>query len=100
VAFALKPEDKVSDIKSYLKKIDYVLVLTVNPGFYGSKYLKKPLEKIEEIRIVNPKIKIIVDGGMNPKTVKSAVKAGADIVVVGSYLAKSEDVGKAMEELG
>jgi len=100
VAFALKPEDKVSDIKSYLKKIDYVLVLTVNPGFYGSKYLKKPLGKIKEIKKVNPRIKVIVDGGMNPKTVKSAVKAGADIVIVGSYLAESKDVGKAMEELG
>lgn len=99
VAFALKPEEKVSLIRKYLKDIDYVLILTVNPGFYGSKYLKKPLLKIKEIKRINPNVKMIVDGGMNPSTSKDAKKAGADIIICGSYLAKARDVKKAMGEL-
>lgn len=99
VAFALKPEEKVNTIKPYLKNIDYILILTVNPGFYGSKYLKKPLQKIKEIKKINPLIKVIIDGGMNPITAKEAVKAGADVIACGSYLAKADDVNKAMREM-
>lgn len=99
VAFALNPETKVSSLKKYLKDIDYVLILTVHPGFYGGKYLKYPLKKIKEIKNINPKVKVIVDGGMNPTTVKDAVRAGADYIVVGSYLAKADDVKKRMKVL-
>src|SRR3990167_7948224 len=76
VAFALNPETKVAEIKPSLKDIDYVLILTVHPGFYGAKYLKSPLKKITEIKKINPSVKIIIDGGMNPKTVKDAAKEG------------------------
>ena len=99
IAFALNPETKVSSLKKYLKDINYVLVLTVHPGFYGWKYLKYPLKKIKEIKNINPKVKVIVDGGMNPTTVKDAVRAGADYIVVGSYLAKADDVKKRMKVL-
>ena len=98
VGLALKPNEPVGLIKPYLQEIDYVLILTVEPGFYGSKYLKKPLAKIKEIKKVNPQVKIIVDGGMNPSTIKDV--QGADIVVVGSYLAKAGDARKAMREMG
>ena len=99
VAFALKPEEKISLIQPYLKEIDYLLILTVNPGFYGSKYLKKPLSKIKLAKKINPRVKIIVDGGMNPLTVKDAVKAGAEIVVCGSYLAEAKDIKMAMKKI-
>ena len=85
VGLALKPETKVKEIKDYLLDLDYVLVLTVHPGFYGAKFLSAPLKKI------NPKLKVIVDGGMNPKTIKKAVKAGADFFVSGSYVTKAEN---------
>ncbi|MBI4147194.1 hypothetical protein HY494_00925 [Candidatus Woesearchaeota archaeon] len=90
VALALNPETKVSKIKPYLKFLDYVLILTVHPGFYGAKYLKYPLKKITEIKQGNPRIKIIVDGGMNPTTAKDAAKAGADYIVSGSFITKAE----------
>lgn len=99
VGFALKPNEPVSLLKPYLKEINYVLILTVEPGFYGSKYLKKPLSKIKEIKRINFKVKIIIDGGMNPVAVKDVVEAGADIIVCGSYLAKADDARKAMEEM-
>jgi len=99
VAFAINPETKVSKIKPYLKDVDYVLIMTVHPGFYGARYLKSPLKKIKEIKKINPKIKIIVDGGMKPKTIKGASKAGADFFVSGSFVSKSEHPRKAMAEL-
>ncbi len=97
VALALNPETKVSKIKPYLKFLDYVLILTVHPGFYGAKYLKYPLKKIAEIKQGNPKVKIIVDGGMNPTTAKDAAKAGADYIVSGSFITKAEKPKERMK---
>lgn len=99
VCLALKPETKISSIKKYLSVIDYILILTVNPGFYGGKYLKYPLQKIPVIKRINPKIKVIVDGGINPKTIKDAVNAGADFVVSGSFTTKADNPKKALKLL-
>lgn len=100
IAFALKPETKVSrHLKKHLPDIDYILILTVRPGFYGSKYLSEPLEKIRLIKEANPKIKIIVDGGMEPRTIKEAKKAGADDFVSGSYVTKSRKPKEAARKL-
>ncbi|HHE76893.1 MAG TPA: hypothetical protein ENL27_02850, partial [Candidatus Parcubacteria bacterium] len=89
VAFALLPETKIQQIKPFLSQINYLLILTVHPGFYGGKYLKSELKKIPRIKKINPRIKIIVDGGMNPQTIKQAKKAGADFFVSGSYTTKA-----------
>lgn len=99
VAFAINPETKVSVLKKYLRDINYVLILTVHPGFYGGKYLKYPLKKISEIKKENPKVKIIVDGGMNPSTVKDAFRAGADYIVSGSFITKAEKPKERMREM-
>jgi ribulose-phosphate 3-epimerase len=99
VAFALNPETKVSKIKNYLKDIDYVLILTVHPGFYGSLFLKYPLKKIKEIKRINPKVKVIVDGGMSPSTIKEAAKAGADHIISGSFITKAEKPKERMKML-
>ena len=97
IAFALNPETKVSRIKKHLKDIDYVLILTVHPGFYGAKYLSYPLKKIREIKKINPQVKVIVDGGMNPKTVKDVAKAGADQVISGSFITEAEKPKERMK---
>lgn len=99
VAFALNPEMTVRHIQKHIKNIDYILILTVHPGFYGSKYLKSELRKIPAIKKANPKVKIIVDGGMNPWTIADAAKAGADFFVSGSYIMQNSHTGKAMKEL-
>ena len=99
VAFALKPETKVKGLVPFLNRIDYILVLTVHPGFYGAKYLPKELKKIQEIKKVNPKIKVIVDGGMCPETINQAKQAGADYFVSGSYTTKSDNPKKAIKTL-
>ena len=97
VAFALKPETPLP--LQYLSKIDVLQVLTVHPGYYGAPFLKEPLQKIREAKKHQPKIKIIVDGGMNPQTIKEAAKAGADYFVSGSFVTKSDNPKSAMKEL-
>lgn len=99
IAIALNPENSIDTVKPYLPEIEYVLILTVHPGFYGSQYLKSELDKIKEIKTINPKVKVIVDGGMNPQTIKEAQKAGADYFVSGSYVTLSEDPKNAMKKL-
>lgn len=104
VGIALNPETGINEIKPFLKNIlqtiDYVLILTVHPGFYGAEYLKYPLKKIKQVKKINPQIEAIVDGGMNTETVKDAVKAGADIIISGSFVTKADNPGKAINDLG
>lgn len=99
VGFSLNPETSYEVIKPYINDIDVVLILTVNPGFYGAKYLNEPLSKISLIKADKPGIEVIVDGGMNPITIKDAVKAGANYFVSGSYISKAEDSKEAMRVL-
>ncbi len=99
IAFALLPQTTVGHLKEHLPYVDYILILTVHPGFYGSKYLASELKKIRPIKKINPNVKIIVDGGMNPKTIVQAKKAGADFYVSGSYETESDNPKKAMKEL-
>jgi len=99
VGIALNPRTNISKIKPYLNKIDMVLVMTVKPGKYGSKFLPETLKKVEEIRKLKPKLNIEVDGGISDKTISSARKASASMFVVGSYLQKSGDVNKSLKML-
>ena len=99
VGLALKPKTNVEAVKPYLDLVDYVLILTVKPGFYCAKYLKSPLKKIQQIKKINPNVTVFADGHMNPKTIKDAQKAGADYFVSGSYVSKSENPKKAIWEL-
>ncbi len=99
VAFALKPETSVGKVKKYLSQVDYILILTVHPGYYGAPFLPGQLRKIEQVKRINPHVKVIADGHMNPQTIGLARKAGADMFVAGSYLANCADVQKGMREL-
>ena len=86
VGIAINPETPVLQIQPYIKKVNTVLVMTVHPGRNGAPFVPETLEKVKEIRNVNPKVNIEVDGGMNLENVKSAKDAGANLFVVGSYL--------------
>ena len=99
IAFALKPETKVGLLRPFLQDVDYILILTVHPGFYGGKYLKSELKKILPIKRINPQVKVIVDGGMNPQTLPEAIKAGADYFVSGSFVVGSDNPKKALQRL-
>ena len=92
IGIALNPTTKVKRIIPYLNSINMILVMTVIPGRYGSKFLPNTLKKVKEIRKLKPKLNIEVDGGINDKTISKTKKAGATSFIVGSYLQKSEDV--------
>ncbi len=98
-AVAIRPKTNVKKVLPYVSQFDQVLVLTVQPGFYGAPFVPQALKTINMVKKVNPKLKVIVDGHMNPKTAPMAVRAGADVLVCGSYLAGAADPKKALREL-
>ena len=103
VGIAINPETKVSHIVPLLNHIDQVLVMSVKPGKGGQKFMEEVLYKIEtlkDLREQNGYHYIInVDGGVNKDTIKMVKEAGADMVVSGSYICKSEDYDKQIETL-
>ena len=76
-----------------------VLVMANTPGFGGQEFKPETLERIKTLRGLYPHLTIGVDIGMNPKTAKQAVEAGANVIVAGSYILNSDDVEQAIEEL-
>lgn len=99
VAFALNPETDVEQIKKYLDDIDQVLIMTVHPGFYGSKFLPKTLNKVRWLRELRPDLDIEVDGGIKPGTIEEVSKAGANMFVSGSFIINSADIKESIKIL-
>ena len=92
---SLNPETKVDVIKEFLDKIDLVLIMSVNPGFGGQKFMPEVINKIKELKKIqnekNMNFDIEIDGGINFENSKIAVKAGANILVSGTTVFKSND---------
>ena len=95
---ALSPRTLIGKLSGF-DGYNQLLIMSVNPGKYGSSFIPLSLKKIREARKKYPKIDIEVDGSINPNTIKKVKNAGANKFVIGSYLQKSEDVGKAINEL-
>lgn len=95
VGISIKPNTKVNDILEFLPYVDLVLVMSVEPGFGGQKFIDTSLNKIRELYEIKNENKYIflieVDGGINDKTSKGVILNGADILVSGSYIFKSEN---------
>ena len=98
-ALALNPETEIEQIADYLENLDQVLIMTVNPGFYGSPFLPEVMTKITKIRKAKPEMDIEVDGGIKPETIAMVDQAGANLFVSGSYLVKSENIEERLEIL-
>lgn len=103
VGLAINPETKVSHIVPLLNHLDQVLVMSVKPGKGGQKFMEEILYKIEtlkELREQNGYHYVInVDGGINEETAKLVKEAGADMVVSGSYVCKSDDYNQRIESV-
>jgi len=105
VGVSLNPETKVEVIKDYLDKIDLVLIMSVNPGFGGQKFMPKVLDKIKELKKIqkdkNIDFDIEIDGGINFENSKIAIEAGANILVSGTTIFKSNngDIKKNIDTL-
>ena len=95
VGLSLNPETKVEKIKEYIDKIDLVLIMSVNPGFGGQKFIPKVLDKIKELKKIqkdkNLNFDIEIDGGINFDNSKIAIEAGANILVSGTTVFKSNN---------
>ena len=95
VGISLNPETPLDKLNNVLDKIDLVLIMSVNPGFGGQKFIENTLNKIKKLRLkidqLKLKVEIEVDGGINFENSKSIIKAGADILVSGTTIFKSNE---------
>ena len=95
VGVSLNPESKIDLIKDYLKKIDLVLIMSVNPGFGGQKFMPEVLDKIKQLKEIqsrdNMNFDIEIDGGINFDNCQLAIEAGANILVSGTTVFKSNN---------
>ena len=100
-ALVVKPNTPVSVVFPYLKDISMVLIMTVEPGFGGQSFMENMLPKISELRKEierqNLTTDIQVDGGVDEKTAALCKAAGANVLVAGSYIFKSQDVAEAID---
>ncbi len=103
VGCALNPATPFELVKPVMKKLDLLLIMTVNPGFGGQKFIPEILPKIKEAKefiIKNDlKTEIEVDGGINPKTAQSVIQNGATVLVAGDAIFKSRDYKEVIREL-
>jgi ribulose-phosphate 3-epimerase len=95
VGVSLNPETKLDLITNYLEKIDLVLVMSVNPGFGGQKFMPKVLNKVRQLNEIksneNMNFDIEIDGGINFDNCQLAIEAGANILVSGTTIFKSNN---------
>jgi ribulose-phosphate 3-epimerase len=103
VGVSLKPKSKIDLIENYLHKIDLVLIMSVEPGFGGQKFMPEVIEKIKNIKNIIDKnkfnIDIEIDGGINFNNNKSVIDAGANILVSGSTIF-NENSGDLKKNIG
>ncbi len=102
-AVVLNPATPVCLLEYIVADVDMVLLMSVNPGFGGQKFIPSVLDKIKELRELaqrkNPKLLIEVDGGVNDKNAPLLKEAGADILVAGSFIFKHPDYKEAIRKL-
>ena len=98
VGISLRPATRLEALEPYLDLVDLILVMTVEPGFGGQKFMPEMLEKARQLRS-RFSGKISVDGGINAETAPQAVSAGADILVAGNAIFGQKDRAKAIQSL-
>lgn len=97
---SIKPKTSPKEVLQYLPLLDLILVMTVEPGFGGQKFMEDCAEKITEIKSVAAEDLIIqVDGGVNAQTARICTQFGANSLVAGNYIYKSSDVTQAIYSL-
>jgi len=99
VGLSIKPKTKVSEIKNYINLVDMILIMTVEPGFGGQKFMSDCAIKIKEIKEISPSTFIQVDGGINNETAKICKSYGVDSLVAGNYIYKAQNIQEAIKLL-
>ena len=100
---AINPHTPISSLESIISELDLVCLMSVNPGFGGQSFINNTYQKIRDLKILiekyNSKALIEIDGGVNSKNAKKLSDEGADILVAGSFVFKSENPKKTIEDL-
>ena len=99
VGISIKPKTSVEEIKEYIKYVDMVLIMTVEPGFGGQKFMEDCAQKIAQVKKINKNVLVQIDGGINDKTAKICLELGADSLVAGSYIYGASDIKQAIESI-
>ncbi|MBM4388330.1 MAG: ribulose-phosphate 3-epimerase, partial [Deltaproteobacteria bacterium] len=99
----LNPPTGAEEVVRFIPDIDYLLVMSVNPGFYGQKFIPGVLDKIsflkDKINSLNPSCLLQVDGGIDQGNAAEVISRGADVLVAGAAVFKKPDYGEAVEGL-
>ncbi|MHA1475517.1 MAG: ribulose-phosphate 3-epimerase [Promethearchaeota archaeon] len=105
VGISIKPNTPIETIKNFLDKIDLILIMSVEPGWGGQKFMPEMLEKVKKLkawRETNPEryhYLIEIDGGINNENILDVKNSGVDVVVAGSYIFRSGDYKEAISSL-
>jgi ribulose-phosphate 3-epimerase len=91
VGIVIKPNTPVETLYPYIELIDLVLIMTVEPGFSGQKYMPEMMSKVRHVRERYPMVNIQVDGGLSPETIDDAASAGANVIVAASAIFGASD---------
>ena len=94
----INPPTPFADLKPYSKDVDFILIMSVNPGFAGQKFIDSVLSKVKELRKIYDK-DIEIDGGINYETAKLAIDAGVNVLVAGSFIFSSNDAKDTIKKL-
>ena len=99
----VKPRTPASAVLPFIDRVEMILVMTVEPGFGGQKFMADMMPKVQEIRryidAMNPTCELEVDGGVDPATCKLCIASGANVLVAGSSVYKAEDIPARIREL-
>ena len=100
---SIKPNTPIEAIEPLAPEIDLILVMTIEPGWGGQKFMPEMLPKVRAARALIDRsgrpIHLQVDGGINPATARECIQAGANVLVAGTYIVKSPDYSTAIREL-
>ncbi|HYE67063.1 MAG TPA: ribulose-phosphate 3-epimerase [Anaerovoracaceae bacterium] len=100
---SLNPATPVSALDAIIEDIDQVLIMSVNPGFGGQKFIPSSLEKIKAIKELkekrNPKLEISLDGGVTLENIKTITDVGVELVIAGSTVFCAPDIEKSVKQL-
>ena len=101
--FAVNPEEDLHFVKNYIEELDLALLMSVNPGFGGQKFIENVLPKISEMRKIidscSKEVRLEVDGGLNTENIKTVCDAGADTFVLGSAIFNTDDYSNTINKL-
>ncbi len=99
IGLAINPETPVTAILPLLADVDSVLLLSVNPGFYGSPFIPDTLDKVAELRAARPDLEIGIDGGIKESNIEMVAQSGVDTICVGSAVFQQPDPAASFRRL-